>query len=165
VELWPQLRIGRASLSLVGPFADRELESALRERASRREDVTITGPLSRGQLRSFLQVVDIGLLLSVEEGYGLVTLEYMRHGVPFVMTDVGASIEFSRDNPDCIIVPIDPSAIGRGIEEMAGRVRSGLTSRQRLAAFTRSRFAFEDVADAHLDHVLHGSVLRKDRPR
>jgi glycosyltransferase involved in cell wall biosynthesis len=111
-----------------------------------------------------MQHLDIGLVLSIEEGYALVASEYMHHGVPFVMTDVGASIEFSDGNPDCLIVAVDPVAIQAGIEELAHRMRFGSTSRRRLAEFARSRFSFERVAQAHVRYVMDKSVAARDAP-
>jgi glycosyltransferase involved in cell wall biosynthesis len=74
----------------------------------------------------------------------------MAAGLPFVMTDVGAAQEFTHDNPDAILVAVDPSAIRDGINTMVARIRAGQTSRQRLVRHYQATFSFEQIGAQHL---------------
>ena len=152
LELWRELKIGKAELHLYGQVA----EHFLPEVEPYRDDPTIFfhGPFERASLPDILRDADIGLMLSLEEGYGLSVWEYMAAGLPFVMTDCGAAREFTRDNPDGLMVDATPATIKAGIEEMVRRVRSGGTSRARLQRHHARQFSFEQIAEAHVQDVL-----------
>jgi glycosyltransferase involved in cell wall biosynthesis len=118
------------------------------------ERIHFHGPFDRADLPKILAKADLGLMLSIEEGYGLVAWEYMACGLPFVMTDCGAAPEFTQGNPDVIMVPVSLEGIRRGIEEMARRLRSGQVSRRRLQKFHQDKFSFEIGAAEHVKTML-----------
>ena len=152
LNLWEHIHIGDAELHLYGV----ELEQTFRFLAQQLglSNVVFHGSFERSDLPKLLDKVDIGLMLSFGEGYGLVPCEYMACGVPFVMTDVGAAWEFTNGNRDALKVACDNRAVKEGIEEMAGRVRSGCTSRQRLQAFHQHNFSYEKAAALYLKALL-----------
>jgi glycosyltransferase involved in cell wall biosynthesis len=150
VRLWPQLNLGPACLHLFGEFEDAELKARLEIATVNAACIKLHGRFELEDLPSILAQADLGLMLSIEEGYGLVVCEYMAAGLPFVMTDAGAAPEFTRNNPDGIMVDVDPRAIGDGIREMVDRMRRGLTSRSRLARHYAAAFAFDELASQHL---------------
>jgi glycosyltransferase involved in cell wall biosynthesis len=141
VGLWPHLKLGPACLHLFGDFEDAELQARIKVAASHALSIRLHGRFEREDLPRILRDADLGLMLSIEEGYGLVVCEYMAAGLPFVMTNAGAAQEFTRNNPDAIVV---------GITEMVGRIRGGRTSRIRLAQHYASAFSFHQVATQHL---------------
>jgi glycosyltransferase involved in cell wall biosynthesis len=150
--LWKHIDIGNAELHFYGVELDQSYRS-LAQRLGLR-NVVFHGSFERSDLPKLLDTVDIGLMLSFGEGYGLVVSEYMACGVPFVMTDVGAAEEFTRDNPDALRVACDNRAVKEGIEAMARRVRSGCTSRQRLQAFHQQNFSYEKAAALYVKALL-----------
>jgi glycosyltransferase involved in cell wall biosynthesis len=150
VDIWPRLSIGPALLHLHGEFEDPDLKVRLESVAASHPSMRLHGGFERRKLAAILEGADLGLMLSIEEGYGLVTCEYMAAGLPFVMTDVGAAPEFTRANPDAILVAVDPSAIRDGITAMVARIRGGQTSRTRLARHYQATFSFDQIGAQHL---------------
>ncbi len=150
--IWRELNIGPAELHFYGVDpGDRFRRLAEQMSLS---GVFFHGAYERADLPRLLHETDVGLMLSFEEGYGLVAWEYMTCGVPFVMTDVGASPEFTSGNPDGLQAPVEPKGIKKGIEEMVRRVRSGETSRSRLQAFHQKHFSYDRAAQLHLQSLL-----------
>lgn len=152
VGLWPRLNLGPASLHLFGDFEDADLEARMRAATSTVPSISLHGRFQREGLSAILREADLGLMLSIEEGYGLVVCEYMAAGVPFVTTDAGAAREFTENNPDAAMVKVQTAAIREGIEEMVRRIRSGRTSRRRLAQHYAATFSFDKVAAQHLSY-------------
>lgn len=149
LNLWPSLDIGPAELHLYGPVESDQV----RDLATRLQDdqsITVHGPFDRQDLPTILDRLDLGLMLSIEEGYGLVPREYMACGLPFVMTDVGASAELTGGNPDACCVPVSTEGMRRGIEEMVTRLRANRLSRERLQARYRATLTPDIVAERHL---------------
>jgi len=148
LQIWQKLEIGSAELHFWGPISN---EFAARiQPYSADPRIFFHGSFIRSDLAHILDAADIGLMLSIEEGYGLVAWEYMACGLPFVMTDCGAVDEFAAGNPDCIKVPVSLAGIRHGIQEMAQRVRTNQVSRSRLQALHRARFSHEKNVAAHL---------------
>jgi glycosyltransferase involved in cell wall biosynthesis len=112
-----------------------ELAELAREEGLGPEQIEWTGP--RRDMAAFYSELDLFLLTSRAEGFGMVLAEATGHGVPCVSTDVGAAREiigeFGR------IVPVgDADALAGGVIEELSRTE---TARQ-----TRSRAAMERIA-------------------
>ncbi len=151
-RLWSSIEgIEPATLEYWGPAIEASIHDELREIARKDPTFRFHGPFAPEERSTILHSLDLGLLVAVEEGYGLVVVEYMAAGVPFLMTDVGASFEFGFSNPDGMVVPVDELAVARGIAEMVDRIRSGRTSRQRQ----RARFD-----QHHAPCLSHGEYLQ-----
>lgn len=149
VDLWPSLQLGPATLHLYGPISDGDLRLGSAARNCQ-TNVSIHGPVQWLELPSVLASLDLGLLLSVEEGYGLTVLEYMGAGTPVLMTDVGGATEFSSNNADLRVVPVSIEKVRRGIEQMVADIRRGATSRQRLQRHYLAHFGQDAVAAQHV---------------
>ncbi|MCI4065255.1 glycosyltransferase family 4 protein [Micromonospora sp. R77] len=111
--------------------------------------VVVTGPLDRAGVDEVLARTDVLLLPSATEGFPMVLLEAMAHGVPIVATRVGAVAEIlAEDRPDrCgLVIPRrsgDPSLPAEPAD-LAGAVRRLLTDRdlaETLGAAGRRRLA------------------------
>jgi glycosyltransferase involved in cell wall biosynthesis len=153
LEVWKTLDIGKAHLHIYGPISS-EFGHLMQQRYSNDKTITFHGSFDRANLPGILRESDIGLMLSIEEGYGLVVWEYMACGLPFVMTDCGAAQEFTSDNPDAILIPVSEEGVRDGITEMVRRVRSGQTSRIRLQEFHAKKFSFDMIAAQHVKSLL-----------
>jgi glycosyltransferase involved in cell wall biosynthesis len=153
LRVWDGLKIGDAELHLHGP-----LDSDFAQRAARRTEehrqVHFHGPFEREALPAILSQADLGLMLSIEEGYGLVVWEYMACGLPFVTTDCGAADEFTVGNPDAMKVPVSEEGIRVGIEAMVRALRENRLSRPRLQALHRRSFSYERAAAMHVQAVV-----------
>lgn len=151
LNIWRDLDIGPAELHFYGPFGEDARDLVTRSEVDKR--VFFHGAFPRESLDKIMGSADMGLFLSIEEGFGLVALEYMAYGVPFVATDVGAVPEFVRDSEDAMMVPVDMHEVRKGIERMAKRIRSGSTSRKRLQAAYLERFSMREIAAEHVAAV------------
>jgi glycosyltransferase involved in cell wall biosynthesis len=161
LRLWKEIGIGNAELHLYGPDPGHRFRALAQRLGLRR--VFFHGAYEHSELPKLLDKADIGLTLSFAEGHPLAAWEYMACGVPFVITDVGAAPEFTKDNPDALMVACNNRAVKEGIEEMARRVRSGCTSRQRLQSFQQHNFSYDKAAALHLKALLEpGSFWRED---
>jgi len=153
LDVWGTLDIGDAELHFHGPI-DSKFGASMIQRYTNNEKVHFHGRFSRANLPIILADADLGLMLSIEEGYGLATWEYMACGLPFIMTDCGAAEEFTQDNPDAIMVPVSRDGIRAGIVEMVRRIRSGQTSRVRLQAHHQRRFSYQQNVAQHVKAML-----------
>lgn len=148
--LWPQ----KAHLHLYGPVENDLLSVTLEGHTLDHTGVCWHGTFERSQLPSLLHGADLGLLLSIEEGYGLVACEYMAAGVPLLMTDVGASSEFAFHNPNCMIINIGSAELLDGLKDALLKVRSNYFSPPSLQAWYQDFYNYETVVQGHLAALL-----------
>jgi glycosyltransferase involved in cell wall biosynthesis len=94
IELLEQVKIVRrripeATLTLIGDGPDRGLIEQWIEREDAHDWVTLTGRISREELRSFYRRSWLMTSASLAEGWGLVLTEAAGCGTPAVATDIG----------------------------------------------------------------------------
>lgn len=158
LRVWEGLEIGNAELHLYGP-----LDSDFAQRAARRSEehrrIYFHGPFDRETLPNLLSQADLGLMLSIEEGYGLVAWEYMACGLPFVITDCGAADEFTAGNSDALKIPVSEEGVRIGIETMVSLLRANRLSRRRLQALHRRDFSYERASAMHVQAVVDPGVI------
>lgn len=93
-----------AHFNLVGDGNDRSrLERYAREAGSVR-DVTFWGRLSDGDLQAAYRAAAVFVMPSRKEGFGIVFLEAMRHGVPCIGGNHGGTPEVITDGEDGYLV-------------------------------------------------------------
>jgi len=103
--------------------------------------------------------VDIGLLVSLQEGFSLSILECMASEVPMVVTDVGGNAEAVIDGEcGCVVQPADVDSLAAAIllyaQDPERRRAHGLAARQRVERY----FTQKICVDAY-------SRLYSSRPR
>ncbi|MCU6501600.1 glycosyltransferase [Rugamonas sp. A1-17] len=84
------------------------LETALRDRvraAGLSSCVVFTGFVS--EVEALLPALDLHILMSRSEGFGIATIEAMACGVPVVATEVPGSTDILRDSGGGVLVPAD----------------------------------------------------------
>jgi glycosyltransferase involved in cell wall biosynthesis len=93
--------------------------------------------------KAFAQL-DVAVVASREEAFGLSTVDALRCGVPVLATASGAGPEIIRDGVDGLLfAPEDPAALADGLE----RVFRDPAAAQKMAADGRERAAREFDAD------------------
>lgn len=65
----------------------------------------------RTDVNDILRNMDVGLMLSKREGFGLVTAEYMTHYMPVIGVDTGATPEIVIDGETGYVCPFDNSGM------------------------------------------------------
>lgn len=135
LEAWRSLR-SRAELRLVGAPNRRMLQ-----RLGAGSGVVAVGHKTGAALAEEYASADIFVLPSVEDGYGLVTIEAMQAGLPVIVSDHAGSSELVRDGVDGFVVPARDSGalrdrIQRLIDEPRLRRSMGESARERAASRT-----------------------------
>jgi glycosyltransferase involved in cell wall biosynthesis len=114
---------------LIAGSGEQGYVSRLREKSAGLP-VTFSGFVA---LPDFFEAIDVLLVPSWEEPFGIVLLEAMASGIPVIATAAGGPLDIIRPGVDGILVPPrSPHALGEAI-------RSLDTQRQRLALAARSR--------------------------
>jgi len=147
LRLWPSLSIGAATLHFHGPLAMPPIDALAREL---RVPAAFHGPYSSEEVPALMRATDLALIPSLHEGYPLTAWEAMAWGVPFVMTDVGAAPELTRENPNTRMAGLDPQSVRRAIEEHVAALRAGRLSRAALQQHQGRFFSAEEAARQHL---------------
>lgn len=101
-------------------FGDGPFRSATEELAASlgiQEKVFMHGSYFNNDLDRLVSNIDVGLMPSVYEGFGLVMLELMSRGRPMITSDVGSSREVLEQFDAGIVVPrADPTALADAME-------------------------------------------------
>ena len=141
-------------------FGDGSEEHHLRELA-KRLDISDSTLSFRGwcDARDAMRQLDIVVVPSLEEGFGMVALEAMRESLPVVASDVGGLPEVVAHGESGLLVPPrDPpaiaSAVCRLLKDPELRLRFGRRGREIL----EERFSLEDMVRSTIQ--VYESVLR-----
>ena len=118
---------------LVGPLRSPELLAHLPS------NVTWKGSLGHQQIADEMRGADVLLLPSLEDAFGLVTMEAMASGLPVVVSDHCGSSELVADGGAGIVIPAADTtalvnAIRRLLEEPERRRAMGYEARRRMVA-------------------------------
>lgn len=109
---------GRAELHFHGDGPQREEAQALARSLGVGQYVFFHGSYSYDKLDELMADVDVGLMPSSYEGFGLVMLELMSRGRPVISTDVGSSHEVLTGMHCGMVVPCgDEVALGAAMAE------------------------------------------------
>ncbi|WP_229257963.1 glycosyltransferase [Duganella margarita] len=135
IGLLAALRVRFPDLYLV-LAGDGPLEAALREQAERlglTPWVIFTGFVA--EVQTLMPALDVHLLMSRNEGFGIATIEAMACGVPAVATDVPGSADILTDCPGGLLIPAHDLAaaalaIGDLLADPARRAAMGAAGRE-----------------------------------
>ena len=95
---------------------------------------------------AFFAALDVFLMPSRSEGWGLAALEAMAHGVPVIASRVGGLPEMVEDGQTGWLIPSDdPAALAAAIA-VAARDKDGLAARGIRARESARRFSVEGTA-------------------
>ncbi len=104
----------------------------------------------RSDVSDLLQVSDVAVLCSHEEGFSNAVLEGMAAGLPSVVTDVGGNAEAIRDGVDGYVIPANnPEILGKKIADLLcdEKLRKMMGGSARLRAQTS--FSVESCVQAY----------------
>lgn len=83
----------------------------------------------RTDVKNILAKMDVGVIASRSEGFGLVTVEYMLHGLPVLGTNAGATKELIKDGCNGFVFELDNA------EDLANRMKYFIDNRPEIVKF------------------------------
>lgn len=95
-------------------------------------NVRAVGPFHAHEIGRVFEDIDLLVHPANDESLGLVLIEAMAHGVPFLATHVGGIVDIADQNPNVMTVRDDLDAIYLGILHMRRRLETGDLDRQAL---------------------------------
>ena len=110
-------------------------------------NVKFTGKISREDVLSAYQCADVFVLASQYEGFGIVLLESMASGVPFVSTDAGAAKDLAENG--CGFIVKDEEEMGKTIKTLLNdaEMRKEMGKKGRIYV---KEHAWDRIAKKHL---------------
>ena len=148
-------------LTLVGDGPERPRLEALAATLGVAERVRFLGHVDEQGKRAALAAADLFVLASAHEGFGLVYLEAMQHGLPVIAARAGGQADFLEDGRTGMLVPGgDAAALAKAIGALAGDP----ALRRRLAGECRKRAASltADAAAAAYERAFLAVVAGED---
>lgn len=155
VDIWREARPQNAELAFYGRGIHRaQLEHYIRESGMAAQVTVNEGWSTSERQAEIFQQIDLLMLPSDSEGFPLILLEAMAHGVPFLATDIGATRELTRDNPDVAVLPLDVPVFARAMLDMLDRIRCGEVSAERLRRYYDARYNTAKTAEQYRQALL-----------
>ncbi len=129
----------------------------LREEASR---LSIKGKVhflgARSDVRALMQIADVGVLSSHQEGFSNAILEGMASGLPMVVTDVGGNPEAVIDGSTGFVVPSrNPTALADALLKLAMSKDMRVTQGARARTRAESEFSLDHCVRSY-DQLYRG---------
>jgi L-malate glycosyltransferase len=126
---------------------DGKLLNEMRQRAPQ----TVTFPGFVANHAAFFGALNVFIMPSRSEAWGMAALEAMAHGVPVIASDVGGLPEIVEPgNGGWLVPPGDPAALARAITEAASSPyrlhEQGLKARKRAELFSVARMVEQTEA-------------------
>lgn len=103
-------------------------------------NVILHGPFPREDVGSIFAKIDLLVHPAEQESLGLVLIEAMAYGVPFLCTRVGGMVALTEGNPDAGFTQADNASLCSSIASMKQSVERGEIQPQRLRDRYESNF-------------------------
>jgi glycosyltransferase involved in cell wall biosynthesis len=162
LQAWPQVKaqVPAAQLELAGgpamwktarPVTGAEHSAALVKSMEDAGLLHTVGALPRARMRDFWNSLDIAVVPSLYEPFGLVALEAMACGIPVVASAIGGLKEIVEEGVSGLLVPPgDSPALANGLVSLLTnehlRLRLAEGARRRAEEFSQARRSAELVA-------------------
>jgi glycosyltransferase involved in cell wall biosynthesis len=122
-------------LTIIGDGPERARLEQLAHDLGLAQRVTFTGYVSEAAKHHHFATADLFVLASTHEGFGLVYLEAMQHGLPIIAAETGGQADFlANGQTGALVEPGNARALTAAIETLA---RDG-DARRRIDAHNRS---------------------------
>jgi glycosyltransferase involved in cell wall biosynthesis len=86
------------------------------------DNVVLHGPFPREQVASVFSQIDLLVHPADQESLGLILIEAMAYGVPYLCTRVGGMVALTENNPDAAFTEGDVDSLSAAILEMKSRI-------------------------------------------
>jgi len=113
-----------------------------------RESIVVTGPLDDNDIPALMRRADVVSMVSVYEGFGLVTLEALAAGTPVVVSKIEPFTDYLNERVCCWAQPDDAASIARALRRaLAGE--AGIDFDHAVPDLL-NRFSWRDSARRHI---------------
>lgn len=119
------------------------------------KNVNFVGQVSSTELESFYEKASLMLITSYQEGFGIVGVEALLHGVPIIATDCGGPADFVINDLTGYLVPINDN---NKMSEMAIKILSDQDSLNKMSLNSQT-FAFENYSVAKIEKLFEKGLL------
>jgi glycosyltransferase involved in cell wall biosynthesis len=140
---------------------DGEIKSKLSEEIKSldlQENIFMLG--SRNDIATILSCINVFLLPSLNEGFGMVLIEAMAARKPVIATNVGGIPEVIKDGETGILVPPkDPEAFSSAIIKLYNNPE--LSRRMGLAGYNRAKRLFDITMTVHGFESLYSDLVKE----
>jgi glycosyltransferase involved in cell wall biosynthesis len=146
IDIWMDLKVGPATLTFYGTGT---LEADLRARVRAKNldaAVAFHGAYDQRAISPLMSACDLVVLPSREEGFGIVLLEALAHGIPFVTTAFGGAAALANASPHLRAVAPTRTDMARAIEEVVSEIRGGTVSPVALQSLYREKYGYDHIA-------------------
>ena len=118
------------------------------------------GEISPDSRLDFYSRLDLFVLPSRSETFGMVLVEAMSCGIPVIATNCGGPAEIVSDGTGFLVEKDDPEGLARAITRMVGEIKS--FDRVAIREYAIRRFSHEALADNLT--AIYKILLMKDNP-
>jgi glycosyltransferase involved in cell wall biosynthesis len=172
IEAFGQLRErygGGVSLRIAGEGPERPRIEAAIQRLNLESSVDLRGWLEHEDVPGFLNELDVFVMPSTWEGFGVAAAEASAAGLPVVATNVYGIPDVVRDSETGILVPPkDPGALAKAVGRLVGdprlRARLGAAGREYVAKHYDWTENAQQMASIY-ERLLSGRPARQPRSR
>jgi len=92
---------------------------------------------------AFFAGIDLFVMPSRSEAWGLAALEAMAHGIPVIASNIQGLAEIVTPGSGCLVPVGDPAALASAIQGAGDLEKLGKAARTRAAQFTTAKMARE----------------------
>lgn len=143
-----------SKLYVIGSRPDRDCILKYSEFSSFK-NVTFVGQVGAAELESFYKKASLMLITSYQEGFGIVGVEALLHGIPIISTDCGGPADFVINDMTGYLVDIND------VDKMSEFAIQILTNQDRLNRMSScsQAFAFENYSIAKIEKIFENGLL------
>jgi glycosyltransferase involved in cell wall biosynthesis len=146
LEIWDDLNIGPARLTYYGTGTLEGKLSAMIAARVNPGSISMHGRYEQGDIGRLMSECDLVVLPSIDEGFGLVLLEAIAYGVPFVTTSDGGAVDLAAASPYLRAVLPNRDSIMGAVREIAAQLRGGQVDHASLQKLYRENYGYDAVA-------------------
>lgn len=153
LHLWRLNNIQDMSLTFYGPNPESLGD------ISDVPQVKVAGSFSPKDIALVFASIDLLVHPADNESLGLVLIEAMAHGVPFVATHVGGMIDIALNNPSVLTVNNTQEAIYLGIMQMRKRIENGEIDSNALQAQYENKWSAKVLGEQWVQRYIGHAVI------
>lgn len=115
-------KIPNSKLLIIGEGNEEDFKFYLTKAKPLWSKINFTGYLSKKEIDEICAIVDIGIVPSIHEEFGLVAIELMMNGVPLIVNESTGLSEIIKDGFNGTLLRIDTDNIDKSLHDFANKI-------------------------------------------